>query len=147
MTTSPVRRILVPVDLSGASRDALRFGLALAQPLGASVEILHVLEPPGGVLSGGGAKAADDPATARDRLRDFVASAGPSPELSLAERVEEGRAHERIVAIADEGFDLVVMGTHGRTGRAQVLVGSVAETVVRTCPRPVLTVRAGAVSS
>lgn len=143
MTTAPVRRIVVPVDFSDSSRDALRFALALAQALGASVDVLHVLEPPSGMLSGAGSEAlAEDPAEARALLRDFVTAAGGSGQVSTTERVESGGAHDRIVSIAEqEGFDLIVMGTSGRTGRAQVLVGSVAETVVRTSTRPVLTVR------
>jgi nucleotide-binding universal stress UspA family protein len=145
MTTSPVRRILVPVDFSDSSRDALRFARALAQALGASVDVLHVMEASRGMLSGGSPEVpADDPAAARDLLRDFVASAG-GPGQVPTEWVDSGHAHERIVSLAEqEGFDLIVMGTRGRTGRAHVLVGSVAETVVRNSTRPVLTVREGA---
>jgi universal stress protein A len=143
MTMSPVRRILIPVDFSDSSRGALRFGRALAQALGASVEVLHVLEPSRGMLSGASSEAlAGDPAEARGLLRDFVRAAGGPEQVSTTERVESGGAHDRIVSIADqEGFDLIVMGTSGRTGRAHVLVGSVAETVVRMSTRPVLTVR------
>jgi nucleotide-binding universal stress UspA family protein len=60
----------------------------------------------------------------------------------MTESIEHGEAHDRIVSLArDEDFDLIVMGTLGRTGRPLALVGSVAESVVRTSTRPVLTVR------
>lgn len=63
----------------------------------------------------------------------------------MIQRIEHGEPHERIVSLArDEGFDLIVMGTVGRTGRPLALAGSVAESVVRTSARPVLTVREAA---
>ena len=74
-------------------------------------------------------------------LRDFVGALG-SGSVPITERLEQGEPQERIVTLArDEGFDLIVMGTLGRTGRPLTLVGSVADSVVRTSPRPVLTVR------
>ncbi len=141
MTEYPVRRILVPVDFSASSGNALRFAHSLASALGASIEVLHVMDPSGTMLD----RVADrpsggDPDTARALLRDFVAALG-SGSVPIAERLEGGEPHERIVAVArDEGFDLIVMGTLGRTGRPLALVGSVADSVVRTSPRPVLTV-------
>jgi universal stress protein A len=142
--TTPVRRILVPVDFSESSRDALRYARGLAQALGASMDVLHVIESPKGMLAGGPPEVADED-EARTRLREFLASAGGAGSVPTTDRVERGNPHERIVALAGQsGIDLVVMGTRGLTGRAHVLVGSVADTVVRTCPRPVLTVREGA---
>ncbi len=142
MTEYRVQRILVPVDFSTSSGDALRLAQSLARALGASIEVLHVMDPSDTMLdriadrpSGG------DPATARDLLRDFVAALGAA-SVPMTERLEQGEPQERIVTLArDEGFDLIVMGTIGRTGRPLSLVGSVADSVVRTSPRPVLTVR------
>jgi nucleotide-binding universal stress UspA family protein len=142
MTEYPVKRILVPVDFSASSGDALRFARSLASALGASIEVLHVMDPSGTMLdriadrpSGG------DPAAARGLLRDFVAALG-SGSVPMTERLEQGDPQERIVTLArDERFDLIVMGTLGRTGRPLALVGSVADSVVRTSPTPVLTVR------
>lgn len=142
MTEHSVRRILVPVDFSSTSGDALRFAYSLASALGASIEVLHVMDPSDTLLD----RAADrpsggDPAVARGLLRDFVAAVA-SGSVPMTERIEHGEAHDRIVSLArDEGFDLIVMGTLGRTGRPLALVGSVAESVVRTSTRPVLTVR------
>ncbi len=141
MTEYPVRRILVPVDFSASSGDALRFAHSLARPLGASIEVLHVMDPSGTMLD----RVADrpsggDPDTARGLLRDLVAALD-SGSVPITERIEQGEPQERIVTLArDEGFDLIVMGTLGRTGRPLALVGSVADSVVRTSPRPVLTV-------
>lgn len=142
MTQYRVQRILVPVDFSGSSGDALGFAQALASALGASIEVLHVMDPSGTVLD----RVADRPsggdlATARGLLRDFVATLA-SGSVPITERIEQGEPHDRIVTLArDQGFDLIVMGTLGRTGRPLALVGSVADSVVRTSPRPVLTVR------
>lgn len=142
MTQGPVRRILVPVDFSASSADALRFAYSLANALGASIEVLHVMDPSATMLH----RAADplsggDAAAARALLRDFVAEVA-SGSVPITERIEDGEPQDRIVSLArDEGFDLIVMATLGRTGRPLALVGSVAESVVRTSPRPVLTVR------
>ena len=142
MTEYRVRRILVPVDFSTSSGDALRFAQSLASALGASIDVLHVIDPSGTMLD----RVADrpsggDPDTARALLRDLVAALG-SGSVPMTERIEQGEPEERIVTLArDEGFDLSVMGTLGRTGRPTAFVGSVADSVVRTSPRPVLTVR------
>jgi nucleotide-binding universal stress UspA family protein len=135
MKTTNVRRILVPVDLSSCSRAALGFARSLGASLGASLDVLFVEHP----NEGGGGSANE--AAATEELRRFVTSAGGAP-VAVSERVVTGDARERIVAIAEkEGFDLIVLGTHGRTGRAHSLAGSVAESVVRTASRPVVTVR------
>jgi nucleotide-binding universal stress UspA family protein len=142
MMEGSVRRILVPVDFSTPSGHALRFAYSLASALRASIEVLHVMDPSDTMLD----RAADrpsggDPAAARDLLRDFVAAVA-SGSVPITQRIEHGEPHDRIVSLGrDEGFDLIVMGTLGRTGRPLALVGSVAESVVRTSPRPVLTVR------
>ena len=137
-----VRRILVPVDFSSCSADALRFAHSLASVLGATIEVVHVMDPSGTLLdpvadrpSGG------DPVSARGLLRDFVAAVN-SGSVPMTECIEHGDPYDRIVSLAtDEDFDLIVIVTHGRTGRLQALIGSVAESVVRTSPTPVLTVR------
>lgn len=141
MTDSSIRRILVPVDFSEASAEALRVARSLAAALGASIEVVHVMEPPSGLLSASQAPELT-PAEARARLQELAAGSG-SGGVAVTARVEDGDARTRIVALAEEqGFDLIAMGTQGRTGRPLALVGSVAESVIRTSTRPVLTVRA-----
>jgi nucleotide-binding universal stress UspA family protein len=135
MKNIAVRRILVPVDLSSCSRAALGFARSLGASLGASLEVLFVQQPD---------ETGDQPtaeAAAKEELHRFVTSAGGAP-VAVRERITAGDARERIVTIAEkEGFDLIVLGTHGRTGRARSLAGSVAESVVRTASQPVVTVR------
>jgi nucleotide-binding universal stress UspA family protein len=129
MSTAPISRILAAVDLSSCSRAALEFACRLAAPTRASIQVLLV------------AKAGEEGALAKE-LRAFVSSVVETRDLSVTERVEAGDARERIVAVAESSeADLIVLGTHGRTGRPRSLAGSIAESVVRTASRPVLTVR------
>jgi nucleotide-binding universal stress UspA family protein len=77
-----------------------------------------------------------------EELRAFIASVPGTTGLALSQRIESGDPRQCIVALAEAGeFDAIVLGTHGRTGRARSLAGSVAEGVVRTASCPVITVR------
>ncbi|HET9932413.1 MAG TPA: universal stress protein [Polyangiaceae bacterium] len=126
--SGPLQRILVAVDLSSCSRAVLEFACTLARPMGSTLEVLFV-RPPAQV-------------DAAEELHRFVHPIVKDAGLTVIERVEAGDARERIVAIAaEEKFDLVAVGTHGRTGRPRSLAGSVAESVVRTATCPVMTVR------
>jgi nucleotide-binding universal stress UspA family protein len=137
MKTIAVRRILVPVDLSSCSRAALEFAYSLGSALGASLEVLFVHQP-----SDGAAFGTKEAKATRQELHRFIEAAELDASVPVNERVESGDARERIVTIAkNDDFDLIVIGTHGRTGRPRSLAGSVAESVVRTADRPVLTVR------
>jgi nucleotide-binding universal stress UspA family protein len=143
-----IRSILVPVDFSKPSRAGVDLALELAKKFDAKITLLHVWGlpvyafPEGAVfgpevvtrLTG----AAQD---AVDRLKMEVS--GKGVEVNAISTI--GTPAEEIVERAKNGpFDLVVMGTHGRTGLTHVLLGSVAERVVRTAPCPVLTVRGAA---
>jgi universal stress protein A len=137
-----LKRILVPVDFSETSAAALRYGVELARGFKARLHLLHVPEHPGE------AAEAEYPIglfetmqnAAHDRLRHLLTDADAN-ELRPQCSMRLGTAPEEIVDYAQEhDIDLIVMGTHGRTGLARVLLGSVAETVVRTAPCPVLTV-------
>jgi nucleotide-binding universal stress UspA family protein len=145
------KKILVPVDFSVGSRQALDLAATMARAFNASVEVFHVWQPPPLVNaplmfvpeSGAPPQALEDVArrlataelkTLVDRLR----SAGVSDVQS---RVVIGNPAHEILAQAACGFDLVVMGTHGRTGLAHAILGSVAEKVVRRASCPVMTVR------
>jgi universal stress protein A len=137
LETSPIRRILVPVDFSEPSRASLRFASALARSLGATLTVIHVIE-----RSYESPAVADEAelAVVQPMLRELVESIGS--DVVDAQRIETGPIHQRIVSIADAGrFDLIVMGTAGRTGRPRSMAGSVAESVVRTAGCPVLTLR------
>jgi universal stress protein A len=139
LETSPIRRILVPVDFSEPSRAALRFASALARSLGATLEVVHVIERS---YESPSVASEAELAEVQSMLRDFAASIDAG--VVDAQRVETGPVHQRILSIADaRHFDLIVMGTAGRTGRPRSMAGSVAESVVRTARCPVLTLREG----
>ena len=141
--------ILVPTDFSDPSDAALEYARALAARFGASLHLLHVVEPasvPGpldaDVFSGESGltqeKLFED---AKARLAHRAASAGSSG-LRVSTEIIVGRSARSIVDYAKaRGMHLIVMGTHGRSGMAHLLMGSVAEKVVRNAPCPVLTVR------
>jgi nucleotide-binding universal stress UspA family protein len=135
MNTTAVRRILAPVDFSSCSRAALAFACTIGKALGASVDVMFV----GAAGDSGHPGSA---AAAKEELHQFVGTVPESKALTIREHVVFGDARERIVAMAElDGFDMIVLGTHGRTGRPRSLAGSVAESVVRTASRPVVTVR------
>lgn len=143
MSTAAISKVLAPVDLSSCSRAALEFAFKLAQPFDAHVEVMFV-RPTTAVTPAAGPEATreDELAALRSELHRFVQGIPGVRPRSLAERVETGDPRERIVGIAEsDGFDIVVLGTHGRTGRPRSLAGSVAESVVRTASCPVTTVR------
>lgn len=144
-----IRRILVPVDFSEPSRGALAYAAALARTLGAAVEVVHVAEVPVFVPSGSLPDAAADLSlvalvreNADNLLAKFIAEAAEQGITVQASRVDLGPPAQVITALASGGgYDLIVIGTHGRTGLAHALIGSVAERVVRHASCPVLSVR------
>jgi nucleotide-binding universal stress UspA family protein len=144
----PIRRILVPTDFSPHSKQALERALTLAERMGASVDVLHVWEPPAHlewyiVDLVPSAPAADvetmSLAQAGRLLQEWVEPYRSSP-VPLQPHLERGPSADTIVRFAASGYDLVVMGTHGRTGLARLMMGSVAQKVVARASCPVMTV-------
>lgn len=144
----PIRRILVPTDFSATSDAAFDYALLLAERLGASVLLLHVLDDP--FLTDGlvpDAYLSEAPAVrtamlrnAQDRLAHRAATVPPA--IPVEREVLFGNGAATIAEYAEaRDVDVIVMGTHGRAGVAHLLMGSVAERLVRTAPCPVLTVR------
>ena len=135
-----LQRILVPTDFSETSDAALKYGIGLAQGFSAQLHLLHI---PGGT---GENFEADFPVgqferAARERLETLV-SQQEAKQLRPEYAMRIGAPSDEIMRYAgDRDVDLIVMGTHGRTGVAHMLMGSVAEKVVRAAPCPVLTVR------
>jgi nucleotide-binding universal stress UspA family protein len=143
-----IQRILCPTDFSDCSRAALGLALELAQRLGASIRLVHVLQLPryAGFEDGLAMTAAstglftDLRARAEEQLRGEQQLCSNVSVTATAEQVE-GVPYAEIVRLSAEA-DLVVMGTHGRTGLPRLVLGSVAERVVRLAKSPVLTVPA-----
>ncbi|MEZ4226436.1 MAG: universal stress protein [Polyangiaceae bacterium] len=145
-----MKRILVPVDFSACSRLALARAAELAKAFGATVDLLHVWESPAFVapeamvgVSGGTQTLADLAREhAESAMKEFLASAQGEGFTVGKTLVKQGDPAKVIVETAEaDNYDLVALGTHGRTGLSHLLLGSVAEKVVRRSRRPVLSVR------
>jgi nucleotide-binding universal stress UspA family protein len=146
-----IRQILVPVDFSVPSRAALEDAAELAAKFGASVDVIHVWQAPGFFPVGSnvpgtgvGELAMSDMIrkNAEEALTGFIDEARRRNVIVRSFRTIGGAPAHAIVDAAKEGnYDLIVVGTHGRTGLPRVLLGSVAESVVRHAHCPVLAVR------
>jgi nucleotide-binding universal stress UspA family protein len=139
--------ILVPTDFSEFSKQALKSALDLAQTFGAKLLLLHVVEPPPYPIEGlvpsqlGANLLADLERQASNELAALLPEA-QGLQVEIARRVSIGIPYRKIVEVAaEEKIDLIVMTTHGRTGITHMVMGSVAERVVRTAPCPVLSIR------
>lgn len=140
------KKILVPVDFSDRSNEALEYALDLAKVLGAEIVLLHVYEVPVvGFPDGGMLVTAEIAARIMTAATDALASLVESKAktgVPITSKLEQGDAWRQIIeSIGTTGATLVVMATSGRRGLPRALLGSVAEKVVRTSPCPVLTLR------
>lgn len=140
----PYRHILIPIDFSEPSKRALERGIELARALDAKLTIAHVLEIPSAAYGGMAFANVDLVTPIQDAARsllDRTLADVQAKAPGAAAVLRTGVAWQEILAAASEaGADLVVMGTHGRTGISHALIGSVAERVVRHAPIPVLTI-------
>ena len=142
------KRILVPIDFSPPSDAALEYARSVAGRYGATLQLLHVAEDPYRAVY-----SAEVFVPEIEGLRDEIltdTSRRLNERLRPSDVTELGATAESIIGTpagsiveyaAGHDIDLIVMGTHGRGGMAHLLMGSVAERVVRTAPCPVLTVR------
>ena len=138
------KNILVPTDLGEGAREVLAYACELARTLGAQVHLLNVVGIPSlGVPELGVALTStmiDQLVVDNQTALDELAAACTAPRGQVL--IKSGDALDMINQTAGElGIDLIVMGTHGRRGLSRALLGSVAETVVRSAPCAVLTVR------
>jgi nucleotide-binding universal stress UspA family protein len=135
-----IKRILVPVDFSEASLEALEHALDLAKTYTADIVLMNAIEPihypdPAAMF------LADQKAFARAEL-DRLAEKLARRQVACRTILRVGPPHAEIVkAATDDHADMIVMSTHGRTGFSHLMMGSVAEKVVRASACPVLTVR------
>lgn len=141
-----MRKILVPMDFSECSDAALKYARALCEAFGASLHLLHVVQDP--YTQPWAAEAFPAPLgemlqqwqeQARTRLGSLLAE--PDRAAATIATVVGSPFYEIIRYAGEQEIDLIVIGTHGRGPVAHMLLGSVAEKVVRKAPCPVLTVR------
>lgn len=140
-----LKKILVPTDFSEHSTNAVRYGAELAARFGAELHLIHVVETTP-IAYGEGAvfvspeTEAELEAAASKQLDDLQIE--PADDVQVIRTVNAGNPFVEIVRYAkDSTSDLIVIGTHGRGAIAHMLLGSVAERVVRKAPCPVLVVR------
>ena len=136
-----IQTILHPTDFSERSGFAFRLACSLARDYGARLVDLHVAEPPTAVAAEG--VLMPPPTIDLEPLRERLQQLRQEDQKVLVEHIlVQGGAAEEILQVAQERkCDLIVMGTHGRTGLGRLLMGSVAEQVVRKASCPVLTVK------
>lgn len=143
-----INHILVPIDFSSDADDAVDMAISLARELGSRITLLHVIHD---VYIGVGEMAAALPTSYYDEIEADVKR---EIQTYLNKVVEAGLQGDSIVVhgvpfqsildtVAEQNIDLVVMGTHGRTGLKHVLLGSVAEKVIRMATCPVMVTRSG----
>jgi universal stress protein A len=143
-----ISKILVPVDFSIHSEEALGFAADLSRRYDASLELLHVFHVTTYALPGGYVVPDGDQLTLiltdlQARLAAVKRTVLANGPLKVETTLIEGGVATEILRFAKEReCDLIVMGTHGRTGMQHLLIGSIAEHIVRTAPCPVLTWRA-----
>jgi len=147
-----IQRILVPVDYSDCSGAALAVAVLMAKTLGATLDVVHVWDRPTYVSDtvmvrqpSGESRSLVEliRENAELEMDAFMKQANVPPEVSVTRRLLAGNPRATILEELRAGrFDLLILGTHGRAGLKHVLLGSVAEMLVRLSPVPVLTVPA-----
>jgi nucleotide-binding universal stress UspA family protein len=146
-----IQSILVPVDYSECSRAALAYAAQFARDFGATLDVVHVWDRPAYVdepvkvhLPDGGTCSLVDliRQNAEREMAAFIQAAELDPKTKLSSRLLSGNPAATILReLEPRHHDLVIVGTHGRTGLRHALLGSVAEKIVRLAPVPVLSVR------
>ena len=142
------KKILVPIDFSETAETALHYAKELARQAGGELHLLHVVDDPmllaaWPIVAGGPAvETGDEGAAVRERLENLLTPLERAQMRTEADVIvgdPTGFAISRYAA--ENEFELIVMGTHGRGALAHAVLGSVAEHVVRSAPCPVLTIR------
>ena len=145
--TIRLQKILLPTDFSNYSAAATKYACELATKFDAELHLLHTLEThlastPSFVMGLDLPKYVSDSKAAAEKSMTSVLDPKWAAGRTVVKAMVEGSPKVEIIAYARKhNIDLIVLATHGRSGLAHVLMGSVAESVVRTAPCPVLTVR------
>ncbi len=143
-----IEKILAPIDFSEGSTESLAYAEYLGETFDSVIMVLHVIEPmiPPTI---GSPLSTPTPYTVQDKKHEdveqyfgyFMETFSAKGKKRVIKKLVDGRPHQVIVDLAKEGkFDLIIMGTHGKTGLRRALLGSVAEKVVRHATCPVFTV-------
>ena len=137
------RRILIALDDSAIAAHALEVGSDLATALKAQAALVHAVDPALAFQPDGGIPAAEWVATLKREGQAFLATAAQrTGEPPAWQFLREGKPPDQILAAAREWeADVIVIGTHGRSGVSRLVLGSTAESVVRHAPCPVLVIR------
>ena len=143
-----LKRILVPTDFSEHSANAMKYACALAEKFSSELHLLHVLQDlvamvpePGLAFPPPGDYMNELKTSAEEAMKKLPDSSSPQTG-AIVRATRQGPPFLEIIRYAKTNdIDLIVMGTHGRSGLAHMLMGSVAEKVVRKASCPVLTVR------
>jgi nucleotide-binding universal stress UspA family protein len=146
MTSLRLEKILAPTDLSPPAEAAVRYAHALAERFGAELHVLHVAADAAEAARLHGATGIVDASAAGDDYDRWLAALlGEAGNVRRVEVVLIGsEVASKICQYAQvQATDLIVMATHGRTGLRHLLMGSVAEQVLRAAPCPLLTLRGG----
>jgi nucleotide-binding universal stress UspA family protein len=136
-------RILIALDDSAIGAHAVEVGSELTAALKAQAALVYVVDPTLAFQPDSGVPAAEWVAMLKREGQSFLAAAGQrTAEPPAWQFLREGKPAEQILAAAREwNADVIVIGTHGRSGISRVVLGSTAESVVRHAPCPVLVVR------
>jgi nucleotide-binding universal stress UspA family protein len=135
------KKILVPLDFSDCSEAALGFATSLARDTGATLLLVHVDDTPL-LLEGDEYLGAPPWVTEKEARARLDAVILPDPNTPCERYLENGNPWIQIIQLAkDQQVDFIVMGTHGRRGLSRMLLGSIAEAVMRRAPCPVITVK------
>jgi nucleotide-binding universal stress UspA family protein len=140
-TMLPLGTVLHPTDFSENSEFAFRVACALARDYNARLVLLHVIPPPMVIYAGGPVPAETWPSI--DEVKGKLCQLqGHAHKVRVETQILEGDPVDMILRAAEETHtDVIVMGTHGRTGLGRLLLGSVAESVIRKAPCPVLSAK------
>jgi nucleotide-binding universal stress UspA family protein len=138
--------VVAGIDFSGVSRLVIQAALKLATIDAGELHLVHILPTPANQIAGGSRadrrlQSADPIDQARQAMGRLVAELGPST-IRIVGHLRVGKPDEEIAQLAsDLGADLIVVGTHGQTGMERLVLGSVAESLVKHAPCPVLAFR------
>jgi len=133
-----IQHLLVPLDFSGKSRQALRYAIPLAQKFTAKIHLVHVLPPSGKTTKD---EQNDQRMIALKRLTQMSVQLLP-PRLRAENAVLSGKPAEAILSLVEKNnIDLIVLTTKGGSGLRRALVGSTAEHIMRRAPCPVMSLR------